>query len=63
MLFQPKYMSKEMDKAMKAFDSELSQKDLIDIINSAPLSEVKDVCLCQFIRPCHCRAKTFHNLI
>lgn len=33
MLFQPKYMSKEMDKAMKAFDSELSQKDLIDIIN------------------------------
>lgn len=27
---------------MKAFDSKLSQKDLIDIINSAPLSEVKD---------------------
>ena len=41
-MFKPKYMSKKLDKAMKAFNSELSQEELVEIVLSAPLPEVKD---------------------
>lgn len=41
-MFKPKYMSKKLDKAMKTFNSELSQKELVEIVMTAPLSEIKD---------------------